>query len=63
MPGVARNPWGHKELDTTEVTEYARMNIQVHTAIFKTDNQQGPPTVQQRELCSVLCGRPDGRGV
>ena len=33
----------------------------VHTAIFKMDNQQGP-TVQHRELCSVLCGSLDGRG-
>ena len=36
--------------------------ILVHTAIFKMDNQQGP-TVQQRELCSMLCGSLDGRGV
>ena len=35
---------------------------QVHTAIFKMDNQQGP-TVQRRELCSMLCGSLDGRGV
>ena len=34
----------------------------VHNAIFKVDNQQGP-TVQHMELCSVLCGSPDGRGV
>ena len=27
-----------------------------------TDNQQGP-TVQHRELCSMLCGSLDGRGV
>ena len=33
-----------------------------HTAIFKMDNQQGP-TVQHRELCSMLCGSLDGRGV
>ena len=26
------------------------------------DNQQGP-TVEHRELCSVLCGSLDGRGV
>ena len=31
----------------------------VHTAVFKTDNQQGP-TVQHRELCSMLCGGWDG---
>ena len=30
-----------------------------HTAIFKMDNQQGP-TVQHRELCSMLCGSWDG---
>ena len=34
----------------------------VHTAIFKMDNQQGP-TVQHRELCWMLCGSLDGRGV
>ena len=34
----------------------------VHTATFKMDKQQGP-TVQYRELCSVLCGSLDGRRV
>ena len=34
----------------------------VHTAIFKVDNQQGP-TVEHRELCSMLRGSLDGRGV
>ena len=34
----------------------------LHTAVFKMDNQQGP-TVQHREVCSVLCGSLDGRGV
>ena len=34
----------------------------VHTAIFKMDHQQRP-TVELRELCSVLCGSLDGRGV
>ena len=34
----------------------------VHSAIFKMDSQQGP-TVQQRELCSILCGSLDERGV
>ena len=34
----------------------------VHTAIFKMDNTQGP-TVQHKELCSVLCGSLDGRGL
>ena len=33
----------------------------VHTAIFKVDSQQGP-TVEHRELCSVLCGSLDGGG-
>ena len=27
----------------------------VHTAIFKMDNEQGP-TLEQRELCSLICG-------
>ena len=30
--------------------------------IFKMDNPQGP-TGQHRELCSMLCGSLDGRGV
>ena len=34
----------------------------VHTAIFKIHNQHGP-TVQHRELCSMLHGSLDGRGV
>ena len=34
----------------------------VFTAIFKMDNQQGP-TVQHRELWSMLCCSLDGRGV
>ena len=34
----------------------------VHTALFKMDNQQGS-TVEHRELCSLLCGSLDGRGV
>ena len=34
----------------------------VHTAVFKMDNQQGP-TVLHRELCSMLCGSLDGKGV
>ena len=34
----------------------------VHTAVFKMDNQKGP-TVQHRELCSMLCGSLDGWGV
>ena len=33
----------------------------VHTTIFQMDYQQGP-TVEHRELCSVLCGSLDGRG-
>ena len=33
-----------------------------HTAIFKMDNQQ-ERTVYHRELCSMLCGSLDGRGV
>ena len=33
-----------------------------HIAVFNMENQQGP-TAQHRELCSVLCGSLDGRGV
>ena len=35
---------------------------QVHTAVFKMGNQQGP-IVQHRDLYSVLCDSLDGRGV
>ena len=35
---------------------------QVHTAVFKMDNQQGP-AVQAMEFCSILGGSLDGRGV
>ena len=34
----------------------------VHTALFKKDNQQGP-TVQHREICSMLYSGLDRRGV
>ena len=34
----------------------------VHTAVFKTHNQQGP-TVWHMELYSMLCGSLDVRGV
>ena len=33
-----------------------------YTAILKMDNEQ-VPTVQHRELSSMLCGSLDGRGV
>ena len=39
-----------------------RSDQYTHTAIFKMDNQQGP-TVEHRELCSLLGGSLDGRGV
>ena len=34
----------------------------VHTAVFKMEDQQGP-TVEHKELCSVLYGSLHGRGV
>ena len=37
-------------------------NGHAYTAIFKMDNQQGP-TLWHMELCSVLCGSLNGRGV
>ena len=37
-------------------------NARVHIVMFKMYNQQGP-TVYHMELCSVLCGSLDGRGV
>ena len=52
---VARRKVGGR--DNQEVREG-----HTHTAIFKMDNQQGP-TVQHMELCSMLCGSLDGKGV
>ena len=43
-------------------TQRTNLWLSVHTAIFKMNNQQGP-TVQPMELCSMLCGSLDGRGV
>ena len=37
-------------------------DAQVHIAMSKMDSQQGP-TLQHMELCSVLCGSLDGKGV
>ena len=38
-------------------------SLQLQSAgMFQMGNQQGP-TVQHRELCSILCGSLDGRGV
>ena len=34
----------------------------MHTAVFKMEDQQGP-TVEHKELCSMLCGSLHGRGV
>ena len=42
--------------------EISALKKNLHAAILKTDNQQGPP-VERMELCSTLCGRLDGRGV
>ena len=41
---------------------YGIWNEQVHSSLFKMDNQQGP-TVQHREFCSMLCGSLDGKRV
>ena len=41
---------------------YQAWDGHVHTAIFKMDSQQGP-TVQHRELGSILHGSLHGRGV
>ena len=35
---------------------------QVHTATFKMDNQK-EPNVEHMELCSVLCGKLEGRAI
>ena len=49
------------ELMAASGEEVGSMGSNTHT-VFKTDNQKGP-TVQLRELCSVLCGTLDGSGV
>ena len=36
--------------------------MDMHRLIFKMDNQQ-EPTVVHREVCLMLCGSLDGRGV
>ena len=41
---------------------YIQLGLYVHIATFKMDNQQGP-NVQHREICSMLHGSLDGRGV
>jgi len=38
------------------------LGSKVRAYIFEMDNQQGP-SVQHRELCSVLCTSLDGKGV
>ena len=52
----------HLRLPRERMGEKGVWEGHVHTAIFKKDNQQGP-TVQHRELCSMLRGSLDGRGV
>ena len=42
--------------------DHSHCEWHAHTAIFKMDNQQGH-TVWNTELCSMLCGSLDGRGV
>ena len=37
-------------------------NGHIHIAVFKMDHQQGP-TAQHGDLCSMICGSLDGRGV
>ena len=37
-------------------------NGHVHTAVFKIGNQEGP-TIWHVELCLMLCGSLDGRGI
>ena len=44
------------------VRDLGSLDGQVHTTILQVDNQQGP-TVQHMELCSMLCGSLNGRGV
>ena len=43
-------------------SSYGALDQRAYTTILNMDSQQGP-TVQQRGLCSVLCGSLDGRRV
>ena len=43
----------------TSVTDFGLATV---IKMLSTNNQQGP-TVQHRELCPILCGSLDGRGV
>ena len=36
--------------------------IDVHTTIFKINNQQGP-TVQHKERCSIFCNKLNGKRI
>jgi len=51
-----------RHLPTLWIIVYKIHDGHVHTAIFKMDNQYDP-TVQHQELCFMLCGSLDGRGV
>ena len=51
---VGKKDWGRDN--------YGVWDQHVHTAVFKMDNQQGL-TVQHMELCSMLSGSLDGRGI
>ena len=56
-------PGGCDLRDKSFCSQTQRMNswLPVHTAIFKMDNQQ-EPTVEHRQLCSMLPASLDGRG-
>ena len=50
------------DLCAATLTRQKYLVTHVHGAIFKVGNQQ-PPAVQHMELCSVLCGSLEGRGL
>ena len=61
---VGCGPQGSKRSDSTEMTQCAQgvWDGHVPSAIFKMDNQQWL-TVDHLQLCSMLCGSLDGRGI
>ena len=59
---VELQSWWRKDEGKGQLGSLGWTCTQVHIAVLKMDNQHGP-TVQHRELCSVLCGTLDRRGV
>ena len=62
IPGVVELTGKFQQHFKKNKYQFSIRDHHVHTAIFKMESQQGP-TVLHRELCSMLRGCLDGRGV